>query len=64
MRHSTTWTRRRVLGATLATAAAATLPRTAGAATTLRWATVLPASPFHVGPTPAAPVGLWQAAHP
>jgi TRAP-type transport system periplasmic protein len=36
------WTRRRVLGAALAGASVATLPREAMAATTLRWASVLP----------------------
>ena len=38
----TNWTRRRWLGAALAGAAAGTLPVRARAATTLRWATVLP----------------------
>jgi len=41
---STRWTRRKVLGAGMATAAAAMLPGRASAATTLRWATVLPAN--------------------
>ncbi len=36
------WTRRNVIGAAVATVAAAALPRSARAATTLRWATVLP----------------------
>ena len=36
------WTRRHVLGAALATTVGAALPRSARAATTLRWATVLP----------------------
>jgi len=44
MSDSTRWTRRRVLGAGVATAAAAMLPGRASAATTLRWATVLPAN--------------------
>jgi len=44
MTESTRWTRRKVLGAGLATAAAAMLPVRASAATTLRWATVLPAN--------------------
>ena len=44
MTESTRWTRRNVLGAGLATAAAAMLPVRASAATTLRWATVLPAN--------------------
>jgi tripartite ATP-independent transporter DctP family solute receptor len=44
MTESTRWTRRKVLGAGLATAAAAMLPGRASAATTLRWATVLPAN--------------------
>ena len=44
MSHSKQWTRREVLGATLAAAGAAVLPGTARAATTLRWATVLPTS--------------------
>ena len=44
MPDSTRWTRRRVLGAGVATAAAAMLPGRASAATTLRWATVLPAN--------------------
>jgi tripartite ATP-independent transporter DctP family solute receptor len=38
------WTRRRVIGGTLAAAAVAALPRAASAATALRWATVLPAN--------------------
>ena len=38
------WTRRQVIGAGLAGAVAASLPRAAMAATTLRWATVLPAT--------------------
>ena len=42
MSNSTHWTRRQVLGAALATAAAGIVPRVARAATTLRWATVLP----------------------
>jgi len=42
MTNSKQWTRRGVLGATAATLAAAVFPRTARAATTLRWATVLP----------------------
>ena len=42
MSHSTRWTRRHVLGAALATAAASAIPGRARAATTLRWATVLP----------------------
>jgi TRAP-type transport system periplasmic protein len=44
MSDSMRWTRRKVLGATLATAFAASLPRQAMAATTLRWASVLPAN--------------------
>jgi tripartite ATP-independent transporter DctP family solute receptor len=44
MTETTRWTRRKVLGAGMATAAAAMLPGRAGAATTLRWATVLPAN--------------------
>ena len=44
MTESTRWTRRKVLGAGMATAAAAMLPGRANAATTLRWATVLPAN--------------------
>jgi len=36
------WTRRQALGAAVATTIGASLPRTARAATTLRWATVLP----------------------
>lgn len=42
MRHSRKWTRRDVLATTFAAAAAAALPTRARAATTLRWATVLP----------------------
>ena len=42
MSDSMRWTRRNVMGATLATAVAAAMPRHARAATTLRWATVLP----------------------
>jgi TRAP-type transport system periplasmic protein len=42
MSYSMRWTRRRVLGAALAGVSAATLPRKAMAATTLRWASVLP----------------------
>jgi tripartite ATP-independent transporter DctP family solute receptor len=42
MSHSNTWSRRAVLGAAVATAAAAILPGRARAAATLRWATVLP----------------------
>ena len=42
MRSSRSWTRREMLGAAIATSVGATLPRTARAATTLRWATVLP----------------------
>ena len=42
MSHSTRWTRRHVLGAALATAAASAIPGRARAATTLRWASVLP----------------------
>jgi tripartite ATP-independent transporter DctP family solute receptor len=42
MNNSKRWTRRNVLGAALATAVAGALPRQARAATTLRWATVLP----------------------
>jgi tripartite ATP-independent transporter DctP family solute receptor len=42
MSDSRGWTRRNVLGAALATAAAGMLPRSARAATTLRWGTVLP----------------------
>ena len=38
------WTRRRLLGASLAGAAAGALPMRAHAVTTLRWATVLPAN--------------------
>jgi tripartite ATP-independent transporter DctP family solute receptor len=44
MTESTRWTRRKVLGAGMATAAAAMFPGRASAATTLRWATVLPAN--------------------
>ena len=44
MSHSTAWTRREVLRAALATSAAAAIPGVARAATTLRWATVLPAN--------------------
>jgi TRAP-type transport system periplasmic protein len=44
MTDNTHWTRRKWLGATLAGAAAGTLPVRARAATTLRWATVLPAN--------------------
>jgi len=42
MIHSRSWSRRDVLGAAVATAVGAALPRPARAATTLRWATVLP----------------------
>jgi TRAP-type transport system periplasmic protein len=42
MRHSKRWTRRDMLAASLAIAAAAAIPIRARAATTLRWATVLP----------------------
>jgi len=42
MSQSTRWTRRHVLGAALATAAAGAVPGRARAATTLRWASVLP----------------------
>ncbi|MEO8755647.1 MAG: hypothetical protein ABI624_23535, partial [Casimicrobiaceae bacterium] len=42
MSNSTRWTRRHVMGAGIATAAVALMPRSARAATTLRWATVLP----------------------
>ena len=42
MSQSTRWTRRHVLGAALATAAAGVVPGRARAATTLRWASVLP----------------------
>jgi TRAP-type transport system periplasmic protein len=42
MSNSKNWTRREVMGAALTTVAAAALPRAARAATTLRWATVLP----------------------
>ena len=41
MSDSMHWTRRKVIGAVLATAVAAAMPRRAIAATTLRWATVL-----------------------
>ena len=44
MNDSTHWTRRKWMGAALAGVAAGTLPARAGAATTLRWATVLPAN--------------------
>ncbi|MFI4902958.1 MAG: sialic acid TRAP transporter substrate-binding protein SiaP [Burkholderiales bacterium] len=44
MNHSTHWTRRGFVGAGIAGVAATVLPRTARAATTLRWATVLPTS--------------------
>jgi TRAP-type transport system periplasmic protein len=44
MSHSTRWTRRQVMGAALATAAAGLVPGRANAATTLRWASVLPAN--------------------
>ncbi len=44
MNVSTHWTRRKWMGAALAGMAAGTLPARAGAATTLRWATVLPAN--------------------
>jgi len=44
MSDSMRWRRRSMIGATLATAVAAALPRPARAATTLRWATVLPAN--------------------
>src|SRR4029078_12696849 len=44
MSESMRWTRRNAIGAALAAAAAAVLPRTARAATTLRWASVLPAN--------------------
>ena len=40
--NSTRWTRRHVMGAGVATAVVALMPRAARAATTLRWATVLP----------------------
>lgn len=42
MSNSMQWTRRNVIAAAAATLAAAALPRSARAATTLRWATVLP----------------------
>jgi tripartite ATP-independent transporter DctP family solute receptor len=42
MQDSIRWTRRRAIGATLAGVAAACVPLRAWAATTLRWATVLP----------------------
>jgi tripartite ATP-independent transporter DctP family solute receptor len=42
MSDSRGWTRRNVLSAAMATVAAGMLPRSARAATTLRWATVLP----------------------
>ena len=42
MSQSTRWTRRHILGAALATAAAGVVPGRARAATTLRWASVLP----------------------
>ena len=42
MSQSSRWTRRQVLGAGVATTLATALPRQARAATTLRWATVLP----------------------
>ncbi|HEV8501837.1 MAG TPA: sialic acid TRAP transporter substrate-binding protein SiaP [Casimicrobiaceae bacterium] len=44
MDHSTHWTRRSFVGAGIAGVAASVMPRVAGAATTLRWATVLPTS--------------------
>ncbi|HSV20513.1 MAG TPA: sialic acid TRAP transporter substrate-binding protein SiaP [Casimicrobiaceae bacterium] len=44
MSNSTRWTRRSILSAGAATALGAALPRSARAATTLRWATVLPAN--------------------
>jgi tripartite ATP-independent transporter DctP family solute receptor len=44
MNHSTHWTRRSFVGAGIAGVAAGVLPRTVRAATTLRWATVLPTS--------------------
>jgi TRAP-type transport system periplasmic protein len=44
MSNSTRWTRRSILGAAAATTLAVALPRGARAATTLRWATVLPAN--------------------
>ena len=42
MRNSTRWTRREWIGAGLASVAIGALPLRARAATTLRWATVLP----------------------
>jgi tripartite ATP-independent transporter DctP family solute receptor len=42
MRNSRRWSRREVLGAAVATTVGAALPRAVRAATTLRWATVLP----------------------
>jgi tripartite ATP-independent transporter DctP family solute receptor len=44
MSESKRWTRRNAIGAALAGAAVAALPRTAMAAATLRWASVLPAN--------------------
>jgi len=44
MSESMRWTRRNAIGAALAAAAVAALPRTERAATTLRWASVLPAN--------------------
>ena len=44
MNHSTRWTRRQVMGAAIATAAAGLVPGRAIAAATLRWASVLPAN--------------------
>jgi tripartite ATP-independent transporter DctP family solute receptor len=44
MNHSTGWTRRQVMGAALASAAAGVIPGHARAATTMRWASVLPAN--------------------
>jgi tripartite ATP-independent transporter DctP family solute receptor len=44
MNDSTDWTRRKWMGAALASAVAGSLPGRAHAATTLRWATVLPAN--------------------
>ena len=44
MNGSTHWTRRGFVGAGFAGVAAAIVPRVARAATTLRWATVLPTS--------------------
>jgi len=44
MSESMRWTRRRVMGAGVMSAIVATMPRLARAATTLRWATVLPTS--------------------